>query len=201
MATLVIAILCLIAWLLPEASVVFVYERQAVMGGELWRVLTAQFVHFSTSHLWYNLVVFAMAGALVERIKGSRTVMILFALTSVLSGALILMLRPEMRIYGGLSGVAVAAVIYASLSGMGSGGVAGRLYMAVGLLTAAKVAYEIVAGGGPVFVSYGGTGISLVPEAHLIGLLSALGLYLWGRRRPGRGVEPGPEPEGHAGLS
>lgn len=189
--TLVIVAFCLLAGLSSEVAEIFMYKRQAVLDGQLWRVLSAQFVHFSASHLWYNIAVFLVAGVLVERMEGPRTVMILYGLTSLLSGVYLLMLRPEMHIYGGLSGVAVAAVIYASLCGMRAGGVAGRLYLAVGLLTAIKVVYEVLTHGGPVFVSYGGTGISLVVEVHLIGLLSGLALYLWSEWGPGRRVARG----------
>lgn len=50
--TLFIVSLAITAYSFPQISSLFVYDRQAILGGELWRILTAPLVHFSASHLF-----------------------------------------------------------------------------------------------------------------------------------------------------
>lgn len=167
----------LLAFLLPGVSAVLVYDRQAVFGGEAWRLLTSHAVHFSFSHLGYNLLVFGIAGWLVER-RSRANLILLYMLSSVLIGVYLLAFLPAMGFYGGLSGIAVASVIYASLEGIRLRGRLGWLYAGILILTALKLAFELRAGTA-IFVSFGDVRIGHVPGAHVLGALAAAGLYLW----------------------
>jgi len=64
--TLSVASASLITYAVPWLTDLFIYDRQHVLGGQLWRLFTAPFVHFSASHLIWNLLVFAGAGCAIE---------------------------------------------------------------------------------------------------------------------------------------
>jgi len=162
---------------LPWVSAVLLYERQAVLGGEIWRLLTSHAVHFSLNHLCYNLLVFGVAGWLVER-RSRADLIVLFMLSSVFIGVYLLVFQPDMGFYGGLSGIAVASVVYASIEGVRRRGRLGWLYICVLILTALKLAFEL-SKGDAIFVSFGDVRIAHVPGAHVLGAMAATGLYLW----------------------
>lgn len=175
--TATVIALSLAAFLLPGVSEVMVYDRQAVLDGELWRLLTSHAVHFSFSHLCYNLLVFGIAGWLVER-RSRVSLIVLYMLSSVLIGLYLLVFLPGMGFYGGLSGIAVASVVYASLEGTRLRGRLGGFYTGVLILTALKLAFELRAGTA-IFASFGDVRIGHVPGAHVLGALAAAGLWLW----------------------
>ena len=50
----------------PPLQALLFYERAAVDGGELWRLVTGNLVHHSASHFVYNVVPLVIAGALIE---------------------------------------------------------------------------------------------------------------------------------------
>ena len=48
-------------------ATVLLYDRGAILGGEIWRLITGPLVHFSGDHLFFNALLFAAAGFLIER--------------------------------------------------------------------------------------------------------------------------------------
>ena len=65
--TLVILFASVLSFISPKIAALLVFDRSAVMQGEAWRLFSSHFVHFSNIHLFYNLLVFSIAGWLVER--------------------------------------------------------------------------------------------------------------------------------------
>lgn len=168
----------------PPLAAVLVYDRAAVLRGETWRLFTAPLVHFSFSHLFWDLLVFAAAGGVIERAayRGFRRVC---ALAALLPGPLLLLSFPELARYGGLSGLATAAVVFLCLGkireGRGGSGIWATLLLLVGL----KIAVEFVTAV-PVFASAAIPGFIPLPSVHLIGAAAALaGSWLTtGPKRP-----------------
>ena len=64
--TLFVIGISIIAYAFPRFSDLLVYERHAILCGELWRILTAPFVHFSASHMFWDILVFGAAGFAIE---------------------------------------------------------------------------------------------------------------------------------------
>lgn len=174
--TLLIAAGSLAAALLPEASELLVYDRSRVLTGEVWRLLTGHAVHFSPSHAAWDLAVFAVAGGWFER-RDQAAYLRLLALTVAVCGAWFLAAMPDMTRYGGLSGLASAAVVSLALQGIRHGGHVRPLWAAVLLLFAAKLAYELMMGTA-VFAATGTVRFEVVPASHVIGALAAITLYL-----------------------
>lgn len=190
--TLLIAAGSLAAALLAGADELLVYDRGRVLAGEAWRLLTGHVVHFSPSHAGWDLAVFALAGGWLER-HDRAAYLRLLALTVAACGAWFLAVLPDMARYGGLSGLASAAVVSLTLQGIRHGGQARPLWAAVLLLFAAKLAYEFIMGKA-VFAATGTMQFEVVPSTHVIGALAAIVLFLppGGLPASGRYAEAGP---------
>ena len=91
-----------------------IYDRIAILQGEYWRLLSSHFVHFSATQLTYNLLVFGVAGSIVEKKSPIQFAVIFMFMASGISTALLLF-KPAMIYYGGLSGVACGFVMYCAL--------------------------------------------------------------------------------------
>jgi rhomboid family GlyGly-CTERM serine protease len=94
-----------------------VFDRVAVGEGELWRIATSSVVHFSWMHLAGDALALVIASWLLDG-RRMREVLALLGGAAVASGLAVLLLAPELRWYGGLSGIAHAAVVYGALLGV-----------------------------------------------------------------------------------
>lgn len=83
-------------------------------GGEVWRILTPDFLHFSWTHIVFNSVMLWFLGSQIEWFDGRQRLLVLFVVVSVLSnGFQYLMSGP---LFGGLSGVVYGILGYCWLS-------------------------------------------------------------------------------------
>lgn len=186
--TLAVVVAVVSVWFLPGLEEVLVYDRQAVLEGQVWRLATAPLVHFSLSHVGWNLLAFFAAGWLTEANR-FRFLGVLCGATAVGSGLAFLLLKPEMARYGGLSGVATGAVVYFCLCRAATQ-VANRfLWLAIPLFVGIKIAVEL-ATGGSLFVSMEGQPFRVVPLAHVVGFAVALLVLRFGVQAPNTRMEP-----------
>ena len=77
---------------------------QQILHGEVWRLLTPAFLHFSWFHIGFNLALFWFMAQQLERVEGSWRLLSLIAFLAVLSNVLQFYLQPA-TLFGGLSGV------------------------------------------------------------------------------------------------
>jgi rhomboid family GlyGly-CTERM serine protease len=165
------------------------YQRDLVAAGELWRILTGHFVHWSPDHLLWDVGTFVVLGAACELLSRRRLLVCLLVSAVAIPGALWL-LQPELEIYGGLSGIDSA--LFALLGGQLAHehwrrGSPAALAMALVFCLAfvLKTGFEMT-NGGTVFVGDLAPGIVSVPLAHLAGaVVGVLASVLPGGR--GRG--------------
>lgn len=177
--TLVIAAFALIIFFFPQLGNLLIYDRAAIMHGEIWRLLTGNFVHFSLAHLLYNLIAWIIAGTIIE-LHAYRLFTALCFASSLLISITLLTLEPELNFYAGLSGVVSAAVTYLCFHGMGEKSVWRWLCIATlaGLVT--KTVLEI--GSGSSFVlQVSEEGFVPVPLSHLAGIVAAILIFLYSR--------------------
>ena len=172
--TVAIGALAIAAHLCPPLAAFLVYERSAIAGGELWRLVTCPLVHFSGDHLFFNLLVFAAAGVLIERRRPRLFAHLCFA-TSLAGSFCLFLLSPGMSVFGGLSGIATMAVVFLAAEEAGRGTRGSLLWLAVLVLTAGKVIAEWLLGA-PLFA--GRETFVLVPSVHVAGGIAALGAHL-----------------------
>ena len=103
-ASLLLAACALWASLWPGVAEAVQYDTLAIMHGEFWRIWTGHFVHWSTDHLAWDLLVFVCLGALCER--GSRSAFLGCVLIGApLISASVAWFHPELQTYRGLSGI------------------------------------------------------------------------------------------------
>lgn len=91
------------------------YDRQAIVAGQLWRLVTGHLVHWSVPHAALDLAAFFVVGVLYEkrlRTNLSRHALVaklaypsLLATSAVVVGAAIFMLRDDLATYRGFSGL------------------------------------------------------------------------------------------------
>ena len=162
----------------PQLQPLLIYDREAILAGEVWRLFTGNWVHFSASHLVLDLVVLGVAGAIMESRRAACWPRVLL-LSPWVIGVGLLVCEPRMSFYGGLSGVATAAVVCLALDALHSGFIARWAGATVLLLIAAKLAFEWGTGSA-LFVGTSGTEFVTSPLSHLLGGLSAVGVrWLW----------------------
>ncbi|MCK4535733.1 MAG: rhombosortase [Desulfuromonadales bacterium] len=162
----------------PYLSELLVYDRQAILEGELWRIFTAPLVHFSTSHLFWNLLVFAAAGWVAETTE-SRGFWIVCGFSAISPGLIFLWASPELIRYGGLSGLASGAVAYLCLCKAMTTGKHKLLWLTILVLIGVKIMIEVTTAN-PIFVRTG-TPFHVLPAAHFWGCVGALVALAWSR--------------------
>ena len=196
----------LLLGLLPGAPSILQFDRAAIGGaGQLWRLLTGHFVHWSADHILWDLAMFVVLGSLCE-VRSRRLFLWSVAGSAVAISAGVWLLLPQMAFYRGLSGIDSA--LFVLLAGMllrqAWQRQDRRLRWAVVVAAAgfaAKTVFELTTRSA-VFVDCRTAGVIPVPLAHVIGVatgLAAIGampltaglddLSLWRRtrRRAGRG--------------
>jgi len=82
--------------------------------GQIWRLLTPDFLHFSWMHLIFNSVMLWFLGSQVEWIDGRGRLIVLFVVSSL--GSNLLQYLVSGPLFGGLSGVVYGILGYCWLS-------------------------------------------------------------------------------------
>ncbi len=143
--------------------------------GQVWRLLTPDFLHFSWTHIIFNSVMLWFLGSQIEWFDGRGRLLTLFVVTSIFSNGLQYLVSGPL--FGGLSGVVYGILGYCWLSQRKSP----RFQFPSALVTFA-VAWMVI--GFTPFTELLGLG-RMANEAHLGGFVSgvALALVLPVRRR------------------
>ena len=163
--------------LLPDSGAGLAYERGPIAAGELWRLVTGHFVHWSAGHLVWDVGTFLVLGAACE-LRSRKRFSLCLAGSVVAIPCAVWLLLPELELYAGLSGIdsALFALLGADLvheQWEKRNPATLVLALALSLALALKVGFEITTGG-TVFVADLASGIVPVPRAHLAGALVGL---------------------------
>jgi rhomboid family GlyGly-CTERM serine protease len=167
-------------------------DRYAVTtGGEIWRLWTGHWVHFSVSHLVWNLTVLFAAGAWLERVWPG--VLLRHALVAVpVIGAAVLVFEPGLQAYGGLSGLATGVVVLLALHQWRTPGAERWLWAGVLSLVALKCAGDLWHLG-PAFARYDEFTVRTSTTAHAAGAIVALVHHGLSRpQKAARAIRAGP---------
>jgi rhomboid family GlyGly-CTERM serine protease len=186
--------------LTPDLTAWATFDRTAIAAGQLWRLITGHWTHWSGEHLGWDLLVFAVGGGALE-LRGRRgTFLTCTVLSALLISGGVWVLRPEMVEYRGLSGIdcALVTLIAVDLLRQSLRDRRWSLSLALtGLLAGylGKVIFELVTGQA-LFVD--GQGLFVpVPLAHVLGgaVGIALGLTTPAEPRSGTGELRGVDPQ------
>lgn len=176
------ALACVALALLPEAVCAqLAYDRGAILSGELWRLWSAHFVHFSLPQALADAVVLFAMGALAEPVCGTRRVALALALGAPLISLGLLALAPALVEYRGASGLGV-------MLGVAAGGAlwpaSARWKAAIAVVAVAFAAKTTCEASGLSFhASTLPDGVAVAWQAHALG--AVLGAALAGALRIG----------------
>ncbi|MEW6600489.1 MAG: rhombosortase [Nitrospirota bacterium] len=172
LVTIPVLLLSTACYITPDLAALMIYDRQAILNGEYWRLLSGHFVHFSGTHLTYDLFAFGIVGWIIES-KGERYLGLLCLLMALSISTFLFITRPDMRYYGGLSGLACGCISYLALTGIYGKMRQPALYALVLLCLITKTGAEVYYGHS--LLPYPGE-LSFVPEpmSHLIGIMTII---------------------------
>lgn len=116
------------------------YERSAINEGELWRLISAHFIHLSMEHLLINLIGFFILLFIARRYASWGEITALILITLPLISISLYAASPYVERYGGLSGLLYALVGWLGVTML----LNDKKSMGITLLIATgfKVAYE-----------------------------------------------------------
>jgi rhomboid family GlyGly-CTERM serine protease len=182
-ATLVFVGFAIVVSMVPGMANWLQYDRLAVARGEVWRLLTSHFVHWSLEHLFWDVLALGALGWMCER-EGVLRFVGTVAAAGLLIPLVLSIAQPQMTTYRGLSGIdsALFALLAAVVSRQA---VMERDWSRLGLVSlisvgfAAKIGFEMSTGG-TLFVDSAAARMTPVPLAHVVGGLIGLGFGLAG---------------------
>jgi rhomboid family GlyGly-CTERM serine protease len=140
------------------------YDRAALLRGEVWRLVTGHFVHWSFAHLAWDLLAFVILGAVCERRRALFASVILA--TALIVSIFLFVCCPEVAMYRGLSAIDSALWMWAVFI-IGER----RVSLALTLLALFFAKLLIESAGASLFVD----GITVLPVVHLLGALVGFG--------------------------
>lgn len=155
-------------------SEALVYDRFAVAHGEVWRLLTGHWVHYSAGHLLADAAALLLGAGLVNG-RQTRAWLLTLALAAGLIPVALWVASPDLARYGGLSGLALATWTFAAVGlARSSRGLSATVFT----LVTAKVLAESLTGQ---FALADLPGAEVVPAtgAHCVGALVGIAGALW----------------------
>jgi rhomboid family GlyGly-CTERM serine protease len=189
--TAVIIGIALLVFLVPSLAGWLVYDRREIWAGQVWRLFTGNLVHFSQSHLVFNLLVFGVVGWAIER-RGYGGFRLFCLLSACAIGVASYTLSPDMAQYGGLSGIACGAILFLALYGLSEKGFWRIVCAGAFLLTTCKIGLEFRLGRF-LFVNSTDGAFLPVPLSHAVGALTAIIVFglVKGRKKTCLATEKG----------
>ncbi len=166
--------LSIISYASPQVSSALIYDRAALFKGEIWRLFTSHLVHFTPLHLFYNLIAFGIAGWIIEY-RGYQHFVPLCLLMAFFISVSLMVMKPGMIYYGGLSGLASGAIYYLALLGLRESPpwrlvcILTLFFVPIKILLELEMNQSLFAYSEP---------FTIMPISHIIGCLVALVLFL-----------------------
>jgi len=151
------------------------FDRDAIANGDVWLLLTGNFVHLGSSHLLMNMAGFALVVALVWSHFNTVEWVLITVFSSLVVGIGLFLLDKDIFWYVGFSGTLHGLVIAGSLADLRYYPKSAALLL---VLIIGKLAWEQVHGALP--GSESAAGGSVVVNAHLYGAIggAVMGVFL-----------------------
>lgn len=170
----------------PHLSDSCEWNRLALSHGEVWRLVTGHFTHWTANHLVWDAVTFIACAAIIEQ-HSRRGLLMIFLGAAIAVSTALLLCTPDLARYRGLSGVDSALFVSAACLGLrdARAAMAPRL---VALMVAALFGFALktlaeLATGQAFFVAADPVSTP-VPLAHLVGgAVGALAFWWTSRGR------------------
>ncbi len=166
----VMVLICLTT-LLPDSTVhslALVHDK--ISNGEVWRIVTSQFVHLGFNHTVLNLVGYLIVSASFREDISPREEMITLAICVLGVGWGIYLFNPEIGWYVGLSGAIYGILTHYLIIGWQRSAVLSGFF---GVYLIGKFIYEQLIAG-PDTVTAGIIGGAVAIDSHLYGAITGL---------------------------
>lgn len=114
--------ICLLFTLTGDSAItLFQFERNAIINGEFWRLLTGHFVHNNWTHLWLNLGGLLIIWFLIKDYLPFLCWWIIITISAFFTSLCILLFEINIEYYLGFSGLLHAIFIAGILAGIKKG--------------------------------------------------------------------------------
>lgn len=170
-----VLLLCIASSKVTPLVSLFVYDRVAILRGELWRLVTSHFVHFNNIHLVYNIIAFCAIGWFIES-KGYRYFKLLSLFMACSISVVLIVFKPGMSYFGGLSGIVCGAIAYISLQCLHEKTQWRNIAILTIIFLFVKVGLEIYINGS-ILPYWGEQDFVPIPLCHITGILVAFIFY------------------------
>ena len=102
------------------------YQRDKILSGELWRLISGHVIHLSWSHMWMNLLALVLIGLIFKNLYSEKVWWLLLGISMLGVDLGLLLLDPKITWYVGLSGAlhgvfAGLALLYLRTTGLKGG--------------------------------------------------------------------------------
>ncbi|MCP4663805.1 MAG: rhombosortase [bacterium] len=183
-ASLLLSTPAVVIYLGPALGEWLAYDRAAIAAGQLWRLITGHWTHWSADQLGWDLLIFALLGIFWER-TGQRRLFLVCAVGSALIISLtVWFFLPEIGFYRGLSGIDCALVTAVAVQSLQRSVKSGQRGLSLALTAVLvgyflKILYEFTTGS-TLFVSSENSTFTALPLTHLVGGIIGLGVAFTG---------------------
>lgn len=154
-------------WLWPATTEALRYQRDAVLRGEVWRLLTAHLVHGDGQHLALNMLGTALIAALFPRTYGVGQWLVILLASAAAIDIGFVAFTPLLDWYVGASGILHGALAAGVIAWWRTG--QRGLAVALGAILLGKLAWEQWQGALPL-----ATGLVVIVDAHAYGCLGGV---------------------------
>ena len=170
-----------VAVLSPAAAQWMIFERAAILRGQLWRLWTGNCVHFGALHWFLDTGLFLILGRIMEWRFRRLFRVACVALPLCVTGT-VLLFDPAMHRYAGLSGVNVGLLVFLACRGWQKDWT-DWFWPAVLLIHVVELVIEATGPGvGGGMIRFSDPTVHVATMAHIGGGLGGLGLWLANRR-------------------
>lgn len=152
-----------------ELALLLRYQRDAILSGEVWRMLSAHIIHLSWEHLALNVAGLILLWLMFARLLtiGRWTIVVIGSGLGVSLG--LLLFNPELHWYVGMSGLLHGMFVAGAVAGIRAGY---RFEWLLLGLVAVKLVWEHIAGATEATQQI--VGGSVVVDSHLYGAIAGL---------------------------
>lgn len=169
-------LVALLIQLNPAWRPLLVYDRSGLRAHEFWRAWTGHWVHFGWPHFVADAGLFLIMGGLLERRHRWFSYVALVLLPAFISAALYLC-DPAMQVYGGLSAMNLAFLLYYAAQGWQKNWT-DWFWPAVLVIYVGEVIFEAMRGGrGGGMIQFDDPDVRVATSAHIASAAYALGAW------------------------
>ena len=162
-----LALVCLALGALADVSAL-AYDRQAIFAGEVWRLWTGHWVHFSTQQLFLDISTLVLAAAVAQREFGPLFITRVLVLGAPAMSLGLLLVAPDLAYYRGASGLVMMLAFVAGAAFWSRRPGLRAILVMLGLVVTVKAILDAAGFAAP-GLSGLPTGVHVAWQAHVLG--------------------------------